>query len=267
MRGIAYFTAQIAIFCMPLSKNIIKTLRALHRKKFRQKYNKFMAEGDKIVRELLQQSAYQVETVYATAEWLEQHQHQLDQLSIPFTLVNDQELGLISQLTTPNQVLAVVLIPPAPSQVDWADNWSLYLDGLQDPGNVGTILRIADWFAIPRVIAGPGTVELYNSKVLQASMGAFLRVQWLETSLEQIREESSDLHLWAADMGGTDVFALDVPASGILIVGNEGQGLSATAKAQANQIVSIDAPAGSGAESLNVGVATGILCAALRRKR
>ncbi|MEL6970328.1 MAG: RNA methyltransferase [Bacteroidota bacterium] len=251
---------------MPLSKNLIKSLKALHRKKFRQKYNKFMAEGDKIVRELLRQRYYRIEGVYATAEWQRANQDVLENTSTSCTIVNEAELRLISQLTTPNQVLAVVNIPTPPKQVDWDNNWSLYLDGLQDPGNVGTILRIADWFAIPRVVAGPGTVELYNSKVLQASMGAFLRIQWLESDLPNILAEAENLPCWVADMGGDDVFSLSAPSSGILVVGNEGQGLSANVRELATQVISIAAPAGSGAESLNVGVATGILCAALRRK-
>ena len=266
MAGIAYFAVQTAILRMPLSKNVIKNLKALHRKKFRQKYDKFIAEGDKIVRELLTQSKYRVEAIYALGEWLEQHQAQLASYTISISEVNEQELRLISQLTTPNQVLAVVAIPAPSRQVNWTDDWSLYLDGLQDPGNVGTILRIADWFAIPRVIAGPGTVELYNSKVLQATMGAFLRVDWVEASLTEVLDAAPELPCWVADMGGEDVFSLPVPQHGILVVGNEGQGLSAEVVNRATQVVSIAAPAGSGAESLNVGVATGILCAAMRRK-
>ena len=224
-----------------------------------------MAEGDKIVRELLRQQYYRIDTIYATVAWQQANQETLENTSTSYTVVNEAELRLISQLTTPNQVLAIVDIPEPTQSIDWADNWSLYLDGLQDPGNVGTILRIADWFAIPRVIAGPGTVELYNSKVLQASMGAFLRVQWSEADLSTVLREAEELPCWMADMGGEDVFSLAVPKSGILVVGNEGQGLSAGVRELATQVVSIPAPAGSGAESLNVGVATGILCAALRR--
>lgn len=225
-----------------------------------------MAEGDKIVRELLTQRYYRLEAVYATAQWLQDHAAHLSAANVSSVEVNEQELRLISQLSTPNQVLAVVEIPPVPDDIDWRNDWTLYLDGLQDPGNVGTILRIADWFGIPRVVAGPGTVELYNSKVLQASMGAFLRVEWIETALDTICAQQPDLPCWIADMGGEDIFSLSVPTSGILVVGNEGQGISLGVRDLATEVVSISAPAGSGAESLNVGVATGILCAALRRK-
>ena len=250
---------------MALSKNTIKTLKALHRKKFRQKYNNFIAEGDKIVGELIRQQHYPVQEVYALSEWLAVNEPLLRQNGIPFSLINQTELRLISQLTSPNQVLAVIGQPTAEDTIDWSDNWSLYLDGLQDPGNVGTILRIADWFAIPRVVAGPGTVELFNSKVLQATMGAFLRVQWVEQDLADIRAAAPSLPIWAADMGGEDIFKVDVPKAGMLVIGNEGQGLSEHVKAMVDQQVAIVAPQGSGAESLNAGVATGILCAALRR--
>lgn len=250
---------------MALSKNTIKTLKALHRKKFRQKYNNFIAEGDKIVGELIRQQHYPVQEVFAFPEWLAVNEPLLRENRIPFSLINDTELRLISQLTSPNQVLAVIGQPAAENTIDWSDNWSLYLDGLQDPGNVGTILRIADWFAIPRVVAGPGTVELFNSKVLQATMGAFLRVQWVEQDLAAIRTAAPALPIWAADMGGEDIFKVDVPKAGMLVIGNEGQGLSEQVKAMVDQHVAIVAPQGSGAESLNAGVATGILCAALRR--
>lgn len=225
-----------------------------------------MAEGDKIVRELITQRYYRVESVYATPQWLQQHHSLLSAATISSIEVNEQDLRLISQLSTPNQVLAVVEIPPIPDEVNWRQDWTLYLDGLQDPGNVGTILRIADWFAIPRVVAGPGTVELYNSKVLQASMGAFLRVEWIESTLDAICAEEPDLECWVADMGGDDIFSISVPRSGVLVVGNEGQGISMPVRDLATKVVSITAPTGSGAESLNVGVATGILCAALRRQ-
>lgn len=250
---------------MALSKNTIKTLKALHRKKFRQKYNNFIAEGDKIVGELIRQQHYPVQEVFAVPEWLAINEPLLQGNRIPFSVINDAELRLISQLTSPNQVLAVIGQPTTERPVDWLDNWSLYLDGLQDPGNVGTILRIADWFAIPRVVAGPGTVELFNAKVLQATMGAFLRVQWVEQSLETIQELAPSLPIWAADMGGEDIFKVTVPQAGILVIGNEGQGVSEQVKAMVDQQVAIVAPQGSGAESLNAGVATGILCAALRR--
>lgn len=250
---------------MALSKNTIKFIKALHRKKFRQKYNKFIAEGDKIVAELLQQQDYPVLELYATATWIDQYAAQLAQLQLSYTLINDAELKLISQLTTPNQVLAVVGIPADNTATDLMQDWSLYLDGLQDPGNVGTILRIADWFGISTVILGPGTVDIYNSKTIQATMGAFLRVNCQSVSLEVLKVQYPNLRIWGATMTGTNVFHLEVPTAGILVIGNEGQGIEEANLELLDQQVAIAAPKGGGAESLNAGVATGILCAALRR--
>ncbi|RME99570.1 MAG: RNA methyltransferase, partial [Bacteroidetes bacterium] len=262
---IMYIADQKVQWPMALSRSSIKSIKALHLKKFRQKYNNFIVEGDKIVSELLQQERYQVQALYALPEWLAEKGAGFTNFKGEPHAVSEKELAQISQLRTPNQVLAVVRIPPAEAFVAPHDDWVIYLDALQDPGNVGTILRIADWFAIRTVIAGPGTVELYNSKVLQATMGAFLRVRWVEADLAQLLNPDHPLPVWAATMQGQDIFSLPKPEGGILCIGNEGQGLSPATLALAKQQVSVPAPAGSGAESLNAAVATGILCAALRR--
>ncbi len=251
---------------MSLSKNNIKSLKTLHLKKFRQKYNNFIAEGDKIVGELLQQSKYIVQQVYALQIWLDQNEALLQQSGVKYQAINEKELKLISQLKTPNKTLAVVAMPSDNEtlETDLKSNWSIFLDGLQDPGNVGTILRIADWFAIPNVIFGPGTVDLYNSKVLQASMGAFLRVQCASLDYNQLLALSKDINIWIADMGDNNIFDVKIPASGILAIGNEGKGISASLRNMNPQKVSILSPNG-GAESLNAAVATAIICAAIRR--
>lgn len=262
---LTYFAAK-CLFCMAnLSQSSVKTIKALHLKKFRQKYNNFIAEGDKIVTELLQQSKYSVLQVYALPEWLEAHAGLLQNSGVSFHEINDKSLKLISQLKTPNKVLAVVETPSPINQQSIQNNWSIFLDGLQDPGNVGTILRIADWFGIPNVIAGPGTVDLYNSKVLQASMGAFLRVQWSSMNHEELANLGQQINIYAADMNGENIFDIDIPDTGILAIGNEGRGLSPQLRAIQPSIVSILSPNGGGAESLNAGVATGIICAAIRR--
>lgn len=253
---------------MSLSKNNIKSLKTLHLKKYRQKYNNFIAEGHKIVCELLQQSKYVVQQVYALQSWLDQNEALLLQSKVKCHVVNEKELKLVSQLKTPNKTLAVVNIPDkfdAESlERDLTSDWAIFLDGLQDPGNVGTILRIADWFAIPNVIFGPDTVDLYNSKVLQASMGAFLRVQCSSLDYNQLKALSSEVNVWVADMGDQNVFDMKISQSGILAIGNEGRGISTTLREMNPQKISIISPNG-GAESLNAAVATGIICAAIRR--
>ncbi|MBL7793767.1 MAG: RNA methyltransferase, partial [Saprospiraceae bacterium] len=162
---------------MAISKNTVKFVKSLHQKKFRQKYDIFVVEGDKMAREMLGQSAVAVEQVYAVEAWATTYAGLLrGRNDLDLVIVTERELSQISSLTTPNQVLVVAHKP------DW--EWpsllhftrALYLDGIQDPGNMGTILRIADWFGIPFVFCSDTCVDVFNSKVIQASMGAFLRV-------------------------------------------------------------------------------------------
>lgn len=250
---------------MALSRNTIKWVRSLHQKKFRQKYNKFIAEGDKIVRELLVQDRFPVVELYALPDWLSAYSAGLPDLSFAPQVVNEKELGQISQLRSPNQVLAVVDTPPWPTP-DYSSAWGLYLDGIQDPGNLGAILRIADWFAFDYVIGGPGTVEPFNSKVIQASMGAFLRVVFLETTLDAIRRAAPDLPFLAATMDGASVFSTELPRHGLLLVGNEGNGLGTESLSLATHRIGIPRAQGGGAESLNASVATGILAAVISNR-
>lgn len=250
---------------MAISKNTIKWIKSLHQKKYRQKYNKFIAEGDKIVREMLQQERYPIRELYALASWIKIHEAELEQANFPINAINDKELAQITQLQTPNQVL-VIAEKASPIVPSWKEGWTLFLDGLQDPGNLGTILRIADWFGIAQVVAGPGTVELFNSKVIQATMGAFLRIHFLEMPLSEITQQAPDLPLFAADMHGQNVFNRKFPSAGLLLIGNEGNGVRPENLAMAHHSIAIPAPANGGAESLNAAVATGILCAVIRNQ-
>lgn len=249
---------------MSLSKNDIKFVKSLGLKKYRQNYNKFTVEGDKMVRELLAQSRFRVESLYALPEWHRNNQSWVNQAGLACTLLSEQQLGQLSQLTTPNQALAVVSMAPAEDlRLFSAQAWSLYLDGIQDPANLGAIFRVADWFGIHQVVLGPGTVDPYNSKAIQASMGAFLRVRWWEASLGEIAVLHPDLRFVGATMEGENVFLADLPAAGVLVIGREGPGISEATEALLHQVIAVPAPRAGGAESLNASVATGILCAAI----
>lgn len=221
-----------------------------------------MVEGDKMARELLLQSNFHVDEVYALASWAEDHQlwDRLPQSKV--TIVSEAELHQISTLTTPNQVLAVVDQPEVLwKEQTWSD-WVLYLDGIQDPGNMGSILRIADWFGLHPLFCSPTTVEVYNPKVVQASMGAFLRVPVTEVALEEIANFQSDRAIWGADLSGQNAFSASWPDKGILVIGSEGTGLQVHTKSHLHEKVTIPKGKEGGAESLNAAVATGILCAA-----
>jgi TrmH family RNA methyltransferase len=252
---------------MSLSKSDIKFINSLGIKKYRQKYNKFVVEGDKMVRELLHQQRFRVETLYALPEWLQEQSAALAAAGIPAIAVTARQLEQLSQLATAHQVIAVVDIPAPPDASALpSDAWSLFLDGIQDPANLGAILRVADWFGIRQVVLGPDTVDVYNPKAIQASMGAFLRVSCPEASLAEVAESRPALLRVGAAMGGENVFTADLPAAGLLVIGREGPGIRPEAQAWLQRAVAVPAPANSGAESLNAAVAAGILCAVITQK-
>ena len=250
---------------MPLSSGTIKFISSLRQKKVRQNYHKFTAEGGRIVGELLRQERYRVDAVYALPGYAEETDIPPN---VPLTLVTERELGRISQLTTANQVLAVV-DQPANSRVlppVLADGWSLYLDGVQSPANLGALLRIADWFGFSQVIGGPGTADLYNSKSIQASMGSFLRIHYHQAELSDITAAFPELPTFAADLEGDDIFTFTPPKKGLLVVGAEGPGVSKGARTQVRNFLNIPRAPGRRAESLNVAVATGLLCGVIRSR-
>lgn len=247
---------------MGLSINKVKYIRSLHQKKFRQKYNNFIVEGDKIAKELLLSNEWEVELVLAEESWLSLNDRLLAPIADRFQKVSSEELKRISALQNPNKVLIVARqrdFTPTSAHLD--ETFILYLDGIQDPGNVGTILRIADWFGIPYVFSSMNGAELYNSKVLQSSMGAFLRVGYKRENLSAlIQRYHTNVSVWGAVLNGTSIYELPPLKKGIIIIGNEGRGISPENKTLLTQEISIPKPKGGGAESLNAAVATGIIC-------
>ncbi len=253
---------------MPLSKNTIKYLRSLHLKKFRQNYANFIIEGDKMAREILETDALELEGIYALAPWIETNALALRRFGDRVFKVSLTELEQISLLTTPNQVLVVVRNPDVkPDIAQLAQGLSLYLDGIQDPGNGGAILRIADWFGIRQVLFAPGSIEIYHPKLVQASMGAILRVDCAEASLESLVERIACKFspVYGAAMEGESIYTAPLTRHGILVIGNEGNGISAIAQQQLTRRITIPADPSGGAESLNAAIAAGIICAFFRK--
>ncbi len=258
---------------MSLSKVKNKHLQALKLKKFREEFGLFTVEGEKIAAELLSSKSIEIDEIFALDSWIAANQNVLCPHKTKIVNVSEAELKNISNLTTPNKVVIVAKkrTPPVldgtnPYNDDLIQkSFSFYLDGIQDPGNLGTILRIADWFSIPYVFCSPTTVELWNPKVIQASMGAFLRVQSLEIDFNELKYRYPELPVFAAILKGNNIFETvikhDFPRRGIVIIGNEGQGISENLINQADFKITI--PGGGGAESLNAAVSTGILAAVL----
>ena len=251
---------------MSLSKAKNKHLQALKLKKFREELGLFTVEGEKMAAELLISKSTEIEEIFALESWIAVNQTVLWAHQTKIIAVSEAELKQISNLTTPNKVLVVARkIPPQYNDDLIQKSFCFYLEGIQDPGNLGTILRIADWFSIPYVFCSPKTVELYNPKVIQSSMGAFLRVRSMELDFDSLKNRYPKLPVFAAILRGHNIFETvaqkDFPRRGIVIIGNEGNGISDDLIEKADFKITI--PGGGGAESLNAAVSTGIIAAIL----
>ncbi len=236
---------------MMLSKNEVKYIQSLYHKKQREQQGLFIAEGPKLLTELLT-SNFTIETIYATAEWLVNNiiKHPA------IVTITAQELERISNLQTPNQVVAIVRQQTPTTSPNFSKGLTLALDGIQDPGNLGTIIRIADWFGITQIICSHDTVELYNPKVIQSTMGSFLRTKlWYQDLASTI--SSTEVPVFGALLEGASIYKIAKPKAGILVIGSEGSGISKEVLPYISNPVTI--PRIGGAESLNAAVATGII--------
>lgn len=242
-----------------LVKSVIKDIQSLALKKHREQTGLYLAEGPKLVEELLLHYTSAIVALYALPEWIELHRQSLRDLSV--TAIDEPTLKKISQLQTPHQVLAVVRQPQQAPPVA-KGHFTLACCGLQDPGNLGTIIRTADWFGVRQLVCSTDTVDCYNPKVVQSTMGSIFRVAVHYLDLSAWLDRSGQVQILAATLHGNDVRMLSPQQEAILLIGNESTGIAAPLLAKATRAVSI---AGKGdAESLNAAVATGILLSYLR---
>lgn len=253
-----------------LSKTLIKHIRSLHQAKFRKAYNLFLAEGPKLASEMLH-SHFEIDSLFATGSWIE-----LNQQMLPDTLeviqVSNRELERISTLKTPNEVVSVVKVP-ADQKYDPVKmarhDLVLVLDEIKDPGNLGTIIRTADWFGIRLIVCSSNCVELYNPKVVQSTMGSIARVPVMVTDLSAMfRSNPEDIPVYGAVLDGRNMYDEKLPGMGFLVIGSESHGISGKILPHLTKPISIPAHThnkGTHAESLNASVATAILCAEFRR--
>jgi len=249
-----------------LSKKNEQYVRSLSLKKFRQKYNNFIIEGDKMVRELLVQAPGQIELIFAQSSWIDKHCSELTKNGISAQEVNDRELKKISSLKTPNQALAVVRQWEPHFQPDQlVGGLSLYLDNIQNPGNMGTILRTADWFGIDWVICSPDSVDRFSPKVVQATMGALFSVKCVTRKFEDLTFKILNLPIYGAILNGENLFRTSLKSDGLIVIGNEGHGIRPEVLSFVDHPISIPAHHHArGTESLNAAIATAIICATFR---
>jgi TrmH family RNA methyltransferase len=242
-----------------LSKSKLKYIQSLGQKKHRDDERSFIAEGPKLVAELLQDAPELVSGVYALPSWLEGRTGQ--PVSYEVTPVTEEELARISQLQTPNQVLAVFRQFPVKPVPSLKRKVVLALDTIQDPGNLGTIIRIADWFGIPNIICSQDCVDQYNPKVVQSTMGSIGRVQLQYTDLPAWLASQNDVRVYAAALEGQDISQMKKLDEGVIVIGNESKGISPAVMEQVNVRITIMRK--GRAESLNAAVAAGIIASHL----
>ena len=237
-----------------VSRSQLKYIQSLGQKKYRDEAGVFVAEGPKLVKELIQSKNVEVVQIFALNEWVERNVDLLT--SVTVATISETELERISQLKTPNNVLAIAKKFEA-NEPGIKERVSLVLDTIQDPGNLGTIIRIADWFGISQIICSDDCADMYNSKVVQATMGSIARVNVFYTDLAVWLKLRSDIRIYAAMLDGKDVTKMSAIREGLIIIGNESVGIDQELLQFANEKISI--PRKGSAESLNAAVATGII--------
>ena len=245
-----------------ISKNQIKFIRQLEQKKFRHRDGLFVAEGTKVVGDLLK-AGYIPHSLYATPDWIASHS------VAEATEVTDDELTRLSFQQHPQQVLALFPIPYLNSKFLILNSLALALDGVQDPGNLGTIIRIADWFGISNIICSEDTVDAYNPKVVQATMGSIARVNIIYTNLLELLDGlPADFPVYGTLLDGENIYTQELTPHGLIIMGNEGNGISDAVRQRVNRRLLIpDFHNGDTADSLNVAIATAITCSEFRRRQ
>lgn len=249
---------------MELSKNKIKYIQSLKDKKKRNEYGVFVAEGNKIVLDLL--PVMKCQLLIATSDFVSQNS--IDP-AIETIVVPRSDLNKVSFQKTPQHVLAVFYQPALELNTNaLAEKLCLVLDGVQDPGNLGTIVRLADWYGIEDVICSLDTADIFNPKVVQATMGALARVRVHYKDIPDFMSELNDIPIYGTFLDGENMYEADITNTGLIVMGNEGNGISAEVeKCVSGKLYIPSYPLDRDtSESLNVAVATAIICTEFRRR-
>lgn len=250
---------------MSLSKNKIKLIRSLKEKKARNEHHTFVAEGTKLVNDLMVSCRCQF--LAALPEVLTAHpEMRADEM----VTASENELSKATFLKTAPQMIAIFYQPEQHSErLQLRGKLSLALDGVQDPGNVGTILRIADWFGIDQILCSPDTADLYNPKTVQATMGAIARVRGYQGELASLLWEQTDLPVYGTFLDGANIYGEPLSTEGVIVLGSEGKGISKETEKLINRRLLIPSyPDGRiTSESLNVAAAAAVVCAEFRRRQ
>lgn len=250
-----------------ISKNNIKYINSLRIKKFRNHEGLFIAEGERLIDEILN-SSLAIKAIYYTSEWNPPKNKAIEEV----VLINIDEMKKISGLSTPSIVFALVKIPEFEiTNVNFKESLVLALDDIRDPGNLGTIIRLADWFGIDTILCSNDTVDAFSPKVIQSCMGAISRVKLIYCNLEDtLKKIQSDfkLPIFGTFLEGDDIYKINLSAKGIIVMGNEGNGISSKIERIVSQKIHIPSFANnrSAVESLNVAMATAVVFSEFRRR-
>ncbi len=256
-----------------LTSSLIKKIKSLKDKKERLAQKLFVAEGEKCVLELIQ-SSFIIESIYGVEEWI----RSLDAVTLKkaeqkIVTISHKELERISMLTSPNKVVAVAHLPGEERELVWENEPVLAFDNIQDPGNLGSIIRIADWFGIKNIVCSKNSVDAFNAKVVQGTMGSLFRVnvfyKELDVFLKQAQADQN-VQVFVTALNGESVYGIDKPTASVIVFGNESKGVSELIATTANKRITIPSfnnPANNylTAESLNIATATAIVCNEWRR--
>ena len=249
-----------------IGKNTIKRIAALQQKKFRWEQELFVAEGERLVDDILN-SGIEVESLFFTSRW----KQDVTKKTFDMVEVSELEMKRMSSLTTSTPVLAVVKMPKYNlNPEDLTNKLTIALDDIQDPGNLGTIIRLADWFGVKNVVCSTNTVDVYSPKVVQATMGAIARVKVhyvdLNSFLEQV--SAAGIMVYGTFMAGQNIYTTKLTNSGVVVMGNEGNGISSEIEKLVSQRLTIPnfSSDESTSESLNVAMATAVVCSEFCRR-
>jgi TrmH family RNA methyltransferase len=255
-----------------LSKNKIKHFRSLRLKKFREKYGEYLVEGDKIIKELIDSKYSQVRQLIATKQWLKDNYKYETYPAEVIQVVSVYELSKISSFKTPGEVIAVMRIPEKPiNKAAVINDISIVLDRIQDPGNLGNIIRIADWFGIKNIFCSYDCADCFNPKVVQATMGAIMRINVYYVNLYDLLKEYTSVPgftVYGSFLSGESIYNKDLEKRGFIVMGNESRGISKSYMPYIKSRLFIPryAHQSGSVESLNVSAATAIVCSEFRRR-
>ncbi|HEX7413726.1 MAG TPA: RNA methyltransferase [Bacteroidia bacterium] len=250
-----------------ISKNQIKDITALHQKKFRKELNLFIAEGPKVVDEFLH-SELKITEIYGLQHWVDKNLLLLKNKKCTYFVVTEAELTRISALQTPNEVLAVCTQPIyLEKDIDKQADLFLYLDGISDPGNMGTIIRMACWFGLKQIFCSDNCAEIFNPKVVQSTMGSLARINFYTMSLADTCRLLDVTCIYGATLDGENIYTTSFPNKCMLIIGSESHGISKENTKLLSKQITIPQAKGGTTESLNAAVAASIILSEVFRQK